>query len=153
MAYKLPITLNDGNIQRLQVLDLVDPVALGTGPATASTYLRGDGVWSPITTPSSSGTVTDVYLATTDGILGSVMVSTTTPIISLGLGNITPTSIVASSTIATGGYTIATLPPGAIGQHAYITDGQDNPAFLGLVSTTGTTVTPVFYNGSAWIYG
>ena len=49
---------------------------------------------------SGTGTVTSVSVATANGVSGSVATSTTTPAISITLGAITPTSIVASGTIA-----------------------------------------------------
>ena len=52
-------------------------------------------------------------------------------------------------------YSIVTLPTcgtslrGAI---AYVTNGQATPPYLGAVSTTGSTIAPVFCNGSGWVY-
>lgn len=48
------------------------------------------------------------------------------------------------------GYTVATLPAGTIGDNAYVTDALA-PTFLAAVVGGGGIVTPVFYNGSAWI--
>lgn len=39
------------------------------------------------------------------------------------------------------------------GVHVYVTNGVTSPTFLGTVSATGTTVAPVFCNGTAWVYG
>lgn len=51
-------------------------------------------------------------------------------------------------------YTIATLPVSpTAGTKAYVSNGQTGPLFMGAVSATGTTFAPVFYNGSAWLYG
>lgn len=72
-------------------------------------------------------------------------------------GNTTPTKAIdvtgdiqASATMRTGGYTVATLPAGTIGQMAYVTDAL-TPVYLGALTGGGTTVTPVFYNGTAWV--
>ena len=52
-------------------------------------------------------------------------------------------------------FTIATLPActtptrGAI---TWVTNGQASPPYLGAVSTTGSTIAPVFCNGSGWVY-
>lgn len=46
-----------------------------------------------------SGTVTSVSVTTANGVSGTVANSTTTPAISLSLGNITPTSVAATGTI------------------------------------------------------
>ena len=48
------------------------------------------------------------------------------------------------------GYTVATLPTGTTGAIAYVTDALA-PTFLGTLTGGSSTVTPVFYNGSAWI--
>lgn len=50
------------------------------------------------------------------------------------------------------GYTVATLPAGAQGQRAYVTDATA-PTFLGALTGGGTVVTPVFHNGTAWVAG
>lgn len=55
-----------------------------------------------------------------------------------------------STTFSSGGYTVATLPAGTIGMHAYVTDAVA-PTFLGLLVGGGTVTTPVFYNGSSWV--
>lgn len=51
-------------------------------------------------------------------------------------------------------YTIATLPAApARGTKAYVTNGVASPTYLGVVSTTGSTMCPVFFNGTNWVYG
>jgi hypothetical protein len=60
-------------------------------------------------------------------------------------------SIAASGTIKTGGYTFATLPTPTQGMRAFITDGAALPIFMANASGGGSTVTPVFYNGTNWI--
>lgn len=56
-------------------------------------YLRGDGTWA---SPAGAGTVTSVSVVTANGVSGSVATPTSTPAITLTLGAITPTTIVAS---------------------------------------------------------
>lgn len=48
------------------------------------------------------------------------------------------------------GYTVATLPAGTQGDSAYVTDALA-PTFLTALTGGGTVVTPVFYNGTAWV--
>jgi len=48
------------------------------------------------------------------------------------------------------GYTVSTLPTGTQGMTAYVTDAAA-PTFGVAVLGSGSTVIPVFYNGSAWI--
>lgn len=50
------------------------------------------------------------------------------------------------------GYTVATLPAGAVGDTAYVTDSLA-PAFGVAVVGGGAVVIPVFYNGVNWIVG
>jgi hypothetical protein len=61
-------------------------------------------------------------------------------------------NLTASGTIQTGGYTFANLPsPATQGMRAYITDGADIPLYMANAAGGGSTVTPVFYNGTNWI--
>ena len=55
--------------------------------------LQSDGTNTSFVTPASSGTVTSVSVTSNAGVSGSVATSTTTPAISLTLGNIVPTSV------------------------------------------------------------
>jgi hypothetical protein len=61
-------------------------------------------------------------------------------------GNLTVTG-----TIKTGGYTFATLPTPTQGMRTFITDGAAIPVFMANAAGGGSTVTPVFYNGTNWI--
>lgn len=47
-------------------------------------------------------------------------------------------------------YTVSTLPAGTTGMMAYVTDAT-SPTFLGTLTGGGSTKTPVFYNGTAWV--
>jgi hypothetical protein len=47
-------------------------------------------------------------------------------------------------------YTVATLPTGARGDIAYVTDALA-PTFLATIVGGGAVVTPVFYNGTNWV--
>ena len=58
--------------------------------------------------------------------------------------------VVAAKTIATAGYTVATLPAGTVGDRAYVTDALA-PAYGVAVAGGGAVTVPVFYNGAAWI--
>lgn len=59
-------------------------------------------------------------------------------------------TLIADATVRFKGYTVATLPAGTIGDNAYVTDALA-PTFLATVVGGGAIVTPVFYNGSAWV--
>ncbi len=58
--------------------------------------------------------------------------------------------VVMSNTITTKGYTVATLPAGNVGDIAYVTDAL-TPTYLAVLVGGGAVVTPVFYNGTAWV--
>ena len=73
-----------------------------TSPANNEvlTYNSTTRKWENQAGGSGSGTVTDVSVVTANGVSGSVATSTTTPAITLTLGDITPTSVNASGTLA-----------------------------------------------------
>ena len=54
--------------------------------------------------------------------------------------------------VTTGGYTVATLPTGAVGMRAYVTNALA-PTFGATVVGGGAVTIPVFYDGTAWIVG
>lgn len=64
---------------------------------------------------------------------------------------LTCSNLTASGTVQTGGYTFATLPTPATGMRAYITDGASSPVYMANAAGGGSTVTPVFYDGTNWI--
>ena len=58
--------------------------------------------------------------------------------------------LINDSTLRLKGYTVATLPAGVQGDTAFVTDATA-PTFLGALTGGGAVVTPVFYNGTAWV--
>ena len=98
----------------------------------------------------AGGSVSTVSVVTNNGVSGSVANPTTTPAITLTLGAITPTSIISGGPIRLKGYTVATLPAGAVGDMAYATDLL-GPTFLAVAVGGGLLTGPVFYNGSGWV--
>jgi len=86
--------------------------------------------------------------ATNNLIDSNMIINTTTPYF------IDSTSSVRQPFV-TGPYTISSLPTanvGISGARATVTNGVASPTYQGVVSTTGTTVQPVFCNGVNWIY-
>ncbi len=59
-------------------------------------------------------------------------------------------TLICNSPIRRKGYTVATLPAGTQGDSAFVTDALA-PTFLGALTGGGSVVTPVFYNGTAWV--
>lgn len=58
--------------------------------------------------------------------------------------------VLANAPVRLKGYTVATLPAGTQGDTAFVTDAIA-PTFLGALVGGGAIVTPVFYNGTAWV--
>lgn len=96
---------------------------------------------------TGSGTSGDLVLKT--GGTGAGATAQNTATTALTVKGVTQ-RVIAATTIATGGYTVAGLPAGVIGDRAYVTDAL-TPTFLGILTGGSSTVTPVFYNGSAWV--
>jgi hypothetical protein len=74
---------------------------------------------------------------------------------STGTGALVLASSPTLVTPLTTGFLIASLPAcnsGLEGAFTYVTNGVTSPSYLGTVSTTGSTVAPVFCNGTAWVY-
>ncbi len=74
---------------------------------------------------ASGGTVTSVSVVTANGVSGSVATATTTPAITLTLGNITPTSVAATGVVS-----------------AILTDAGTTNVAKGLRATHNTSGTP-----------
>lgn len=63
-----------------------------------------------------------------------------------------PKDITGTVALELKGYTVSTLPTGAAGDRAYVTDALA-PAFLVLVTGGGAITSPVFHNGTIWVCG
>ena len=71
--------------------------------------------------------------------------------LSISASNVAVTgAISATTTLKSGGYIVATLPAGATGERAYVTDATA-PTYLGALTGGGAVVCPVFKNASAWV--
>lgn len=113
---------------------IIAPAFLGTGSSISTKFLRGDGTWQTVAT--GSGTVTDLSIVTANGISGTVANSTTTPAITLTLGNITPTTVNGLTiTTTTGTLTVAN------GQTLNVTTG-------GTLGTAAFTATDAYLAAS-----
>jgi hypothetical protein len=135
------------SIFRLLTFDL-----LGSGTNTSSTMVCGTGCFlsGNISASQINGVAIGInWTLTGTGPAGQLV-------------QVTPTGCIGSSSnqiyiscMQLPSYTIAGLPTcnaGAQGLEAYVTNGQTSPTYLGAVSTTGSTVAPVFCNGTGWVY-
>ncbi len=104
-----------------------------TGIATFASSVSATNVWVGYTSDPTSG---NKFAVNGNGYFNGTLTSTGK--INFGApGNLKS-------------YTVATLPVGTQGDFAYVTDALA-PTFLGALTGGGTVVTPVFYNGAAWV--
>lgn len=66
------------------------------------------------------------------------------------VGQFNGTAWTFTGPVTTSGYTVATLPTGALGMRAYVTDAV-TPAYNAALTGGGTVKVPVFHNGTAWV--
>ncbi len=115
---------------------------IATGvPATGYQQFSGEHIWS--TAPS--GTAGDAISFTRAATLtanGEYLVGLTS---ATGVAKLQ-----VSGPLRTTGYTVATLPAGTVGMRTYVTDALV-PVALATVAGSGSSVVPVFYNGTNWI--
>ena len=112
----------------------------GTGATTAAAALTSLGAYpasNPNNYTSNGGTVTSVSVTTANGVSGTVTNPTTTPAISLALGAITPTSVVASGTV-TGTNVSGTTSGTNTGDQAIVLSGDvSGSGSTGITTTIG----------------
>lgn len=69
----------------------------------------------------------------------------------VGIGTATvPSILTVAGLINMKNYTVGTLPAGTRGDICYVTDALA-PTFLAVIVGGGAVVTPVFFNGTAWV--
>jgi|GEM_PF-2413751 len=118
--------------------------AAGTTGQVLAINGSGNATW---TTPSAGGSVTSVDMTLSNGITGSVTNKTTTPVLSLGLGAITPASVstgaitASSVTVGTGGTVSA---PNLSGTNT----GDQSVKLTGDVTGTGVVASEVTVNAT-----
>jgi hypothetical protein len=140
------------NITQVILSTAADEMIIGETGA-GKRVIFGGGAQNNFMRSSGMSTAGLVVGATSAAVSGVAYIAGT-----LGVGIAAPTtaldvvgSIKSSGTIQTGGYTFATLPTPTQGMRTFITDGADIPLFMANAAGGGTTVTPVFYDGTNWI--
>ena len=127
----VPLTFRAGGPEQARIATDGTFTAGGvnTAPALKVTPVASQARWIEVTGATSSANPT---LGVSGGILAI------------------SASVAITGVVSTSGYTVATLPVGAVGQRAYVTDALA-PAYGVAVAGGGAVTIPVFYNGAAWI--
>jgi hypothetical protein len=112
-----------------------------------------------ITSPTTNATLTLAQGSTlaTSGAFSNTLTTTGTTNVTLPttgtLATLSGIETFTNKTFTTPkltGYTVSTLPAGSVGMLAYVTDAL-TPASLAIVVGGGSSVVPVFYNGTNWV--
>ena len=129
----------NGNVKQLSTAaNLTGPIT-SVGAATAIASQTGTGTTFAMSTAPALTNATLI-----GGTVDNVVIGATTPV----AGKFT--SLTATGTLSTSGYTVATLPAGTVGMRAYVTDATA-PTYLSALTGGGAVKCPVFYNGTAWV--
>ena len=123
------------------------PGIVPASPGGTTAYLRADGAWTiPAGGGGGSGTVTSVAASGSNGVTVSGSPITSSGTITIGLGNITPTSIVATGTISG-----INLAGNNTGDQTITLTGDVTGSGTGSFAATlsNTTVTPGSYTNAA----
>lgn len=97
----------------------------------------------------TSGTINNAAIGGTTPSSGAFTTLSATGVATLTVVNASG-AIASTTTVRTGGFTVAGLPAGTIGMRTYVTDAL-TPTYLAAVAGGGAVVTPVFFNGTGWI--
>jgi len=112
-------------------------IVTGSGNTIVGSNVSGlaTGLTNNIILASGAGTIKAQHDGTNWALTGDVAVTGAISVI---------------TTIKTGGYTVATLPAGTVGQRAYVTDATA-PTWNGALTGGGAVVVPVFRNATVWV--
>jgi hypothetical protein len=138
-----------GSVQ-LGAADAASPVGQALSAQSVSTGTSNtNGVnWTlKGSTSTGSGTAGDIIFQT--GGTGAGATSQNAQVTALTLKGATQEAIF-NAPVRWKGYTVSTLPAGNTGDNAYVTDAVAC-TFLATLTGGGSTVCPVFYNGTAWV--
>ena len=100
--------------------------------------LRDNGTTKGLSRETATGRITSLAFETGTVTLDGVVT--------------VPKDVTGTVALELKGYTVATLPTGAVGDRAYVTDASA-PSFLTSVTGGGAITSPVFHNGTTWVCG
>jgi hypothetical protein len=125
-----------------------------TGPSGLNTYRTGGNPFFGFF--ASNNTTRNGYIQWVDAgdtNIANEIGGTINLVTSTGSNfSISPTRVTTLIPLRLKGYTVGTLPAGAAGDTAYVTDALA-PAFGAAVAAGGAAVVPVYYTGAAWFVG
>tara|TARA_R110002153_G_scaffold52513_2_gene147192 strand:+ start:206 stop:1432 length:1227 start_codon:yes stop_codon:yes gene_type:complete len=100
--------------------------------------LRDNGTTKGLSRETATGRITSLAFETGTVTLDGVVT--------------VPKDVTGTVALELKGYTVSTLPTGAVGDRAYVTDASVL-TFLTSVTGGGTIISPVFHNGTTWVCG
>jgi len=133
--------------------------------STLKTYFDTLYLTDTVDSPVTFNTGVRLYFGTTGGDTLGVFSNGINSYLDLDVGDLyirqagtgtkftferTTGNFIATGTVRTAGYTVATLPTATQGDRAFVTDATA-PTYLGTLTGGGAVVCPVFYNGTAWV--
>jgi hypothetical protein len=119
--------------------------ATGTHPVFANTVIN------PVGTISGTGaTLTETCTLYVNGATTGGTTNNALHVAGAGAQSIIDGKLIMGGLFRKKGYTVAALPAGTQGDCAYVTDAS-SPTAGSTVTGGGTSVRPVFYNGTNWI--
>ncbi len=125
-----------GDLKMIDTYNFVFDTGTGSKHGTSTSQKQSFWNATPIVQPTNTVAIDDVLINT--GLRASGGSANFT----LKITNSLPQNLK--------NYTVATLPAGVRGDMAYVTDAL-TPSFLVVVVGGGSTVTPVFYDGTNWV--
>lgn len=125
--------------RRIDISNTGGSLNFGVESSAGGAIITGSTAYAAVL---NTGNTTPVQIGVNSVLVGSF---TTTGLAVTG-------AISATTTVATGVYTVATLPAGVKGQRAFVSDANAT-TFASTVAGGGSNNVPVFYNGTNWLIG
>lgn len=142
-----------GTVTPTSALDVVGNVNATTGTFTANSSITLGTASSAAGQIVLNNATNGSRLTIQSGVLSGGNWTITLPVVD-GDNKQTLTTngsgVTAWSSLSLQGYTVATLPTGAVGDIAYVTDAL-TPTYLATAVGGGSGVVPVFFDGTNWI--